>query len=248
MIKNGSFEEGWRDIVAGTGYLINQKPIGWQLSWVDMGALLYDSNDVAHGTPECVHKLASQLPAHEQLGAKHALILDGGSVYKIFHFGASFGAELRQEVWGLRPGTVGRLVVPVQVHLHGEPDQYGAECGVWVDTMGSANSDDWAGRWVTGHEMGDRRWFEHVVEFTVPASGMVTVIIRVKSKWPRPKDFFVDAVQLEVVGDGGGAVTATAVVHVPIGYTGRVERGEGREVVVRVPDGVRVHFVMADAG
>jgi hypothetical protein len=45
--------------------------------------------------------------------------------------------------------------------------------------------------------MGDRRWFDHVVDFDVPASGQVIILIRVKSKWLAPKDFFVDAVRLE---------------------------------------------------
>ena len=41
--------------------------------------------------------------------------------------------------------------------------------------------------------MGDRRWFYHVIEFNMPAAGEVEVLIRVKSKYLGPKDFFVDA-------------------------------------------------------
>lgn len=248
-LENGSFEDGWVDNDTGVGYLINQEPIGWALNWVEPGNPLYDSGDVARGVPECTHKLATQLPPHEQLGAKHALILDGSTVYKIFHFGAAFGAELTQEIWGLRPGARGRLVVPIQAHLHNETDPYGCESGVWVDTVGSDDSDDWVGQWVNGHAMGDRQWYEHVVEFVVPWTGMVGVIIRVKSKWPRPKDFFIDNVQLEIVGDGGGVPTAVAVLHVPVGYTARVgEVAHGRELVVGLPRGVRLDVVAADAG
>lgn len=255
-LQNGSFENVWRDHATDVGYLINQEPSGWLLSWVEMGEPLYDSGDVARGVPECVHKLASQLPPSEQLGAKNALILDGDKTYKIFHFGSPFGAELRQAVPGLRPGTAGRLIVPIQVHLHDETDPYGAESGAWVDTVGSEDSDDWAGRWVHGHAMGDRKWYEHIVDFVVPPSGMVKIIIRVKSKWPRPKDFFLDDIRLDAVEDGGGSgsgsgggVTAVAVMHTPLGYTTRVETGgAGREIVVRVPEGVRVDFVGANAG
>lgn len=247
MIENGSFEDEWWDIATGYGYLTNQEPLDWSLEWIEPGQLLYDSQDVAGGVPECVHKLSAQLPPNEQLGAKNALILDGDRTYKIFHFGAPFGAELRQTVYGLEPHTTGLLIVPIQAHLHGDNDPYGAESGAWVKTTDSERSDDWAGNWANGEVMGDRQWYKHLVNFTVPPSGEVTVIIRVKSKWDGPKDFFIDGIRLEAMGVAVEP-SVTAVVHVPIGYTGRVEGGEGREVVVRVPNGVQVHFVGADAG
>jgi hypothetical protein len=74
---------------------------------------------------------------------------------------------------------------------------YGCESGAWVDTTGSSNPDDWAGQWANASQMGNRKWHRHEVNFTVPASGEVTVYIRVKSKWPMPKDFFIDGVKLE---------------------------------------------------
>jgi hypothetical protein len=33
----------------------------------------------------------------------------------------------------------------------------------------------------------------------VPEDGEITLLVRFKNKWPLPKDFFIDAVQLELV-------------------------------------------------
>jgi hypothetical protein len=262
MLKNGSFEEPWTDLPPEPGYLINQQPAGWSLSWVPQGEMLYDSQDRSGGVPECVHKLSTQLPPDEQLGAANALILHGSVTYKIFHFGAPFGAELRQTVRGLQPGSTGTLKVPMLAVLYGEQDEYGVETGVWVDTVGSTRTDDWAGQWVTGRKMGDRRWYTHEVNFMVPASGSVTVIIRMKGKWPRAKDFFLDNITLEAVaavngggngGSGGGeeeAPTAVAILHLPIGYQARTELapGDSQTIVVQLPAGVNLQIVHPDAG
>ncbi len=259
MLKNGSFEEPWTDLPPQPGYLINQQPAGWTLSWVEPGQMLYDSQDKADGVPECVHKLSTQLPPSEQLGAKDALILDGSVTYKIFHFAAPFGAELRQTVRGLQPGTEGLLKVPILAVLYGEQDDYGIETGAWVDTVGSDKTDDWAGQWLTGRKMGDHRWHTHEVPFIVPASGSVTVIVRVKGKWPRAKDFFFDNITLEAVpavdsgagsGETGGTTTAVATLHLPIGYEVRTELAGGTEqtIVVQLPPGVTLNVVNSDAG
>lgn len=188
MLRNGSFEEGWTDLPPA-GFLVNQQPNHWQLHWIEPGESLFGVGDVAGGVPECVHKLAEQLPPNEQPGGSHALILDGHATYKIFHSGAAFGAELRQTITGLRPGSAGTLTVPVLVALNGESDPFGAESGVWVNGEG---------RWANGSEMGDRHWFRHIVPFTA-TDGAAEVIIRVKSKWPRPKDFFIDGVTLVAI-------------------------------------------------
>ncbi|MCP5094394.1 MAG: hypothetical protein GY943_02445, partial [Chloroflexi bacterium] len=87
MLKNGSFTEGWTDMPPAPGNLINQQPNGWKLRWIEQDESLFGTGDKATGVPECVHKLAKQLPANEQLGAKDALILAGDTTYKIFHFG-----------------------------------------------------------------------------------------------------------------------------------------------------------------
>jgi hypothetical protein len=188
MLRNGSFEEGWTDLPPAPGHLINQQPQGWTLRWIEPGESLFGANDTAGGVPECVHKLAHQLPPNEQPGGPDALILEGTTTYKIFHANAAFGAELKQTVTGLRPGSSATLTVPILAVLHGEPDPFGAESGVWVNGEG---------QWVNGGTTGNRNWFTHTCQFTVPENGQAEVVIRVKSKWPRPKDFFVDHVRLQ---------------------------------------------------
>ncbi len=192
--RNPSFEEGWTNLPPAPGNLINQQPNEWTLSWVQPGQPLYDSSDLSGGVPECVHKLASQLPPDEQPGGPNALILDGTVTYKMFHAGAPFGSELRQTMTGLPPGSSWRLVVPVQVHLHGDTDPYSAEVRVQVNGAGS---------WVNAGTLGDRNWNEIAVPFTADQNGEADIVIQVKSKWPRAKDFFMDALRLES-GRGSG--------------------------------------------
>ena len=190
MINNGNFSGGWDDMPPTPDHLINQQPKGWTLRWIPPGQVLFEGSDKAAGVPECVHKLNGQLPPNEQKGGHDALILSGTAVYKIFHSGAPFGAELRQTVTGLVPGSSAELTVPILVALHDDPDAFGAETSVWVNDVGG---------WVNGQTMGNRRWFRHTLRFTVPPDGRAEVAIRVKSKWPRAKDFFIDDVTLEAV-------------------------------------------------
>ena len=187
MLKNGSFTEGWMDLPP-FGNLINQQPNGWIMRWVAPGNSLFGAGDKAEGVPECVHKLAKQLPPNEQLGAKDALILAGDTTYKIFHSGSPFGVELKQVVTGLLPGSEATLTVPVLAVLYDEPDPFGAESGVWVNGQG---------KWVNGGKMGNRKWFRHKLTFTVPDNGTAIIEIRVKSKWQRKKDFFIDGITLD---------------------------------------------------
>ena len=248
MLKNGAFTEGWSDLPPASGNLINQQPKGWQLSWVEPGQALYDSNDRAGGVPECVHKLAQQLPPNEQRGGRDALILVGDTTYKIFHFGAPFAAELKQTVSGLEPGSKATLTVPILAVLYGETDVHGVESGVWVNGEGE---------WATGGRMGDRKWFRHVREFTVPQNGTADIVIRFKSKWPRKKDFFIDGVELEAVaqteedpgtdeGDSpepGIPTPSLSVVKVTVPQGMRVISAVSNEpglVVVMVPKGTHV--------
>jgi len=238
MLKNGSFSEGWTDMPPAPGNLINQQPKGWKLSWIEQGKSLFGAGDVATGVPECVHKLSKQLPTNERLGGPDALILAGNATYKIFHFGGAFGAELQQTVIGLKPGTTATLVVPILAVLYNETDPYGAESGVWVNGKG---------KWVNGGKMGNRKWYRHRVEFPVPANGQATISIRVKSKWPRKKDFFIDGITLDAEtvdhatssppptettgttteGTSGGGDTVTPPVKV-------------EKVVLKVPGRIRV--------
>lgn len=188
MLKNGSFTEGWDDLPPAPGFLINQQPKGWILNWVEPDESLFGAGDVAKGVPECVHKLADQLPPQEQLGAPQALILAGDTTYKIFHANSAFGAQLSQKVTGLKPGSKATLTVPVYAVLHNDPDPFGAESGVWVNGEGE---------WVHGGKMGHRKWHKHKVTFVVPDDGTAVIEIRVKSKWMRPKDFFIDGITLK---------------------------------------------------
>jgi len=207
-IVNGSFEDGWSNLPPVEGFLINQNPNGWTLSWLERREEVWDLRTihpddpivgVVSGVAEMIHKLSHQLPPDEQLGGPKALILDGRAVYKMFHRGAAFGSQLTQTV-RLPAGTY-RLTVPVQLHWHEnlDPDDptwdtYTAESGAWVLFDGQQK-----GGWATARDMGDRRWYDHVVEFTLPAEQYVEVLIRVKSIYLSPKDFFIDAVRLEAI-------------------------------------------------
>jgi PKD repeat protein len=199
-LRNGSFEEGWVDLPP-VGTLINQRPVQWSLSWVEPGTPLYDSGDVvAGGVPECVHKHSTQLPPNEQLGAPEALILEGEYTYKMFHANQPFGAQLVQTISGLSPGSAWRLTAPILADLHPNKDPltdpYTVESGVWVNGKGG---------WADASEMGHRNWYNHTVNFSVPSNGKVTVVIRVKSKWAYPKDFFIDAVRVQWLATGDPA-------------------------------------------
>ena len=209
-LENGSFEDGWTDLPPVEGSLINQNPNGWILSWLERGQTVWDLRTihpedpqvgVVSGVAEMIHKLNWQLPPDEQLGGPQALILEGSAVYKMFHRGAAFGSQLTQKVT-LPPGKW-RLTVPVQLHWHekldpADPtwDTFTAESGAWVRFGGQQ-----LGKWATTRDMGDRRWFYHVVEFQLAQQTEVEVLIRVKSIYRSPKDFFVDAVWLEPIGN-----------------------------------------------
>ena len=206
MLKNGTFTEGWMDMPP-YGNLINQQPNGWILRWVEPGNSLFGAGDKAQGVAECVHKLAKQLPPNEQLGAKDALILAGDVTYKVFHAGSPFGVELKQVVTGLKPGSEATLTVPILVVLNNDPDPYGAESGVWINGQG---------KWVNGGEMGNRRWHHHQQTFTVPDNGTAIIEIRLKSKWARPKDFFIDGITLEAEAGSGDETIIPTILPDPI--------------------------------
>lgn len=238
MLRNGSFTEGWTDLPPAPGFLINQQPNGWTLRWLEAGESLFGAGDKAAGVPECVHKLSRQLPPNEQSGGSDALILAGNTTYKIFHASSPFGGELTQTVTGLQGGSQAKLTAPIQVHRHGDPDPYGAESGVWVNGKG---------QWVHSGDMGDRRWYEHVVEFTVPDDGTAEIVIRVKSKWPRPKDFFLDGIELEATAaaedDNGGGL---APGHPGSGENGDETPAADKTIHLNVPAGIRVEMEAGD--
>ena len=245
MLQNSGFENGWQDLPPTPSGVINQQPNGWQLAWVARGQALYDdSGAAASEEPICVHMLSHQLPPHEQQGAADALILDGGATYKIFHARASFGATLTQTVSGLAPGTTARLVAPVRAHYHGDSDPYSAESGVWVNGEGG---------WANRDMMGDRKWYRHTVDFVVPPDGRAEIVIRVKSKWVLPKDFFLDALSLEaqIAASPPLPVTPPAAPVTPPPPPSRVVRisvPEGLEVAHKVDDTADVVWVIAPPG
>lgn len=189
MIRNGTFTEGWQERPLLHLNLLNQQPAGWRLVWIEPGRLLYDDHGFqARAVPECVHKHADELPPNERPGGPDALILAGETTYKIFHSHAPFGAALSQAVTALQPGSSATLTVPIQAHLHNDGDPWTLESGVWVNGEGG---------WANAGQMGDRRWYHHRLDFTVPPDGRAEIVIRFKSKWGGPKDFFIDNVTLE---------------------------------------------------
>jgi len=191
MLKNGSFEAGWTDIEIG-GVTRNQQPLFWNLRWLEPGEKLYGSDDKAAAVPECVHKHRDQLPRHEHPGQPGALILDGVYVYKVFHSGQPFGAELWQIVRGLEPGTIAQVSVPVLLDAHDNNDPYGSE--VCVSLCSSE-------QWVNAESLGQRQWQRIVVEATVPPAGEALLCIRFKSKWRLPVDFFIDDIKFDCTPD-----------------------------------------------
>ncbi|MBP9503218.1 MAG: hypothetical protein KBF17_13745, partial [Candidatus Promineofilum sp.] len=159
---------------------------------------------IVFGVAEMIHKLGCKcnggLPEDEWLGGPNALILEGLHTYNMFHRAAVFGSQLSQKVT-LPPGTY-RLTVPVQLHMQEKDrppedltwDTFTAESGAWV-LYGGTKLGDWA----TAREMGDRRWYYHVIEFTLGQQTEIEVRIRVKSIYNGAKDFFIDAVWLEKI-------------------------------------------------
>lgn len=227
MLKNGSFENGWNDLVVG-GVTRNQEPKDWELSWVPPGGPLYGSpDDKALGVPECVHKHRDQLPTSEHPGQPGALILDGVYVYKIFHSDKPFGAELVQAIRGLEPGTVAQVSVPVLLDAHGATDPYGAEACIRLGNMA------WAEQWFNAENLGHREWKRIVVEVNVPASGELILQMLFKSKWGRAVDFFIDDIKFDCTVAGppppppppppsDDAIVITVIV--PAGVEVEVER------------------------
>lgn len=207
-LENGSFEACWITLPPVEGGKKNQNPSGWTASWLEQGEEVWDLRTINPDNPqvgivtgiaEMVHKLNGQLPPEEQVGGPKALILEGLTTYKIFDTHGSFGSQLAQTV--TLPAGMWRLTVPVQLHWHEnlDPDDltwdtFTAESGAWVLGDGLQT-----GGWATARDMGDRRWFYHVVEFTLPAEQDVEILLRFKSIYQSSKDFFVDAVWLEPI-------------------------------------------------
>jgi len=201
LLQNPSFENGWHQTNPDSG---NQTPNRWALTWRDNGDTMYSAGafpgedapaiDAVIAAPECVHKLAAQLPPDEQLGAPHALILDGDVTYKIFRVG--FSATLSQNLT-VTPGARVRFSAPIQAHHHGD-GSYGA-CAVRVCVNETCSA--WATFSGGLPDPANPAWVTLTIEAEIPESGACIVAIDCEGRAVAPIDFFIDAVALEVIAE-----------------------------------------------
>jgi len=137
-LLNGSFEDGWStDPLTGRQIPHHWSVICRQPGVAMMSAGVFPSEDppvidTVTAIPECVHKLAWQLPPDEQLGGTHALILDGQTTYKVF--GHAFSATLSQVV-SVPFGSTIFFNVPIQVHHHGDGSWGACAARVCIDVL-----------------------------------------------------------------------------------------------------------------
>jgi lysozyme len=184
-LVNGSFEMGWTD-----QSMTAQEPHGWTLKIETEGEV---RGRPINGTPECVHKLNSQLPPDEQIGGENALILDGVHVYKMFTR-ATWRASLRQKevISGLEPGARATVTWPVQIHFDGRGDVYESDdTSLLIDVNGELTTF-----WMT-KEL-DRQWIYIKAHGDIDANGELRIqgIASVAEK--HDTAFFFDAITLEV--------------------------------------------------
>ena len=189
-IKNGSFEKPWTNLppVGGHG-LINQQPADFTLTIAEPGQPAWNIYNqklntplVPSGWPECIHKLATQLPPTQQPGGPDALILDGVKVYKVFSAGDQFAAELKQVFTNTAPT---RYQLPVRVHYHApvntdSPDTAQVHILVNGQRVKPLNAIP---------DLPNSQWVYPEVD--TPA-GIVTLQVRFASIWKMPIDFFAD--------------------------------------------------------
>ena len=188
---NGSFEdEDWIDLDQQ-----KQQPVGWELTWVEPGQPIYDSNgqDIATGSSESVHKYFEQLPPNERPGGPDALILEGDYTFKNFKKDTIWATQMSQTV-ALPAGSQWLISVPMQLHVDarsGSP--WDAEASLWVNDFGY---------WSNIENLGDRRWCNFLIQFTVPEAGEARFDIRFKSKFLMTHNFFTDDVRLVPKAEG----------------------------------------------
>ena len=194
-LVNGSFEQPWTTFPTG-----NQQPAGWTLTTYAVGSQLIapkaGAGDAIHDVrciPECVHKLAIQLPANEQLGGAKALILDGVATYKLFG-NSAFRVTLEQE-FEIAKGARGKFVVPVNVHGNINP----ATGKSWNVDTGAAywrvSVNGYPGQWNTfNNDFEDRTWLKESVSFSA-VCGLVHLFIEFECHTLGGVSFFIDDVQ-----------------------------------------------------
>lgn len=201
-VINWSFENGWTDLPPVQGDLINQKPNDWAISWLDIGQTGYAINQktgqypTIATIPECLHKLASQLPPNEQPGGPDALILDGKHVYKMFARGGPWSAQLMQTISGLKPSALIKVQWPVQVHYQDvlnedSPDDIEIWLGVGQDLY----------KFFAIPDLPDREWVILEGEGYTDNMGTVDIGISIQTKWANNRDVFTDAVTAVYVED-----------------------------------------------
>ena len=197
IVKNGSFESlNWHNVPVGS--TVNQQPEYWELSCIEIGSQLRSTGyfptdespvfERAETIPECVHKLAYQLPSNQQLGAPQALILEGGATYKAFSSTRPYGVELRQLIADPGKGTLS-VDVPVQVHQQGDGSPGAAAWRVLVNGYTSP--------WFTFRtNFADRTWYHHTVTLE-HGGGPIDFKLQLESRALGGIDFFVDNVVVD---------------------------------------------------
>ena len=197
MIENGSFEEGWTDIVVPGSHTKNQIANSWELSWVTIGDDVwgYTRNEngtrvplTATGVKE-VRVIPEQLlPPNERHDGDDPLVIDGTHTYKFFHMGAVSGTQLKQTIRNLEPGARIELSIPIRVHLHdtwNEPDDVFVEISLnGIKVVFQAD------------QLGNREWNTISITGNVDSNEEAVVVIRFITAWEHPRDFFIDDIQL----------------------------------------------------
>jgi hypothetical protein len=191
VFRNPSFEMGWRDLPP-VGSLINQEPLHWNLSWINPGEPMPITGVEVQGVPECVHKLASDLPLDEQPGGADPLILDGNTVFKVFHAGATYSVLL-STVIQTKINSVYSAVVPIRTHWHAGPNPDYSNCYVHV-FVNSLHVDTF-----DGTSIQDRQWFYYNLDFT-SSSDTTTFSLILQQTYPLAGlDFFIDALDMREI-------------------------------------------------
>ena len=175
MIHNSNFDGEYKLIHDGTGNdgKVNQ-PLHWGVSWVEPDDALYDSADKAAAVP--------------YIGPA------GNNGIAFGHFTHAYGGELVQS-FGLVRGDYIRVRVSYSANVHGDPDRYGAELGVFIL---DENDEQKEGGWLNGLTVSGDATVHYVADHT----GMHTLAIRVKSKWNKPKEVTIKSVEVSLEKEG----------------------------------------------
>jgi len=202
LLANPNFEGGWIDQLPHDGRLTNQCPVGYNLTIHLPGTRLISAGsytgpddapvyDTVIVVPECVHKLRAQMPDADKL------ILAGDTTFKLFSATNPFSVDLMARVLITTPGAL-RIVVPVQVHNHGDGSPGAA---VWRMNV-SNNIWDGIGPWRTfGDGFVDRKWEVASYPLHVHTGDVVTATLQMESRALGGIDFFTDAWSFEFTPD-----------------------------------------------